>query len=164
MDACRKNHCIIARKSQCTQFPQNKQANYAEKDWGEEEFTSSQQTSRRVELGRSPAWTATEKIIAVSLVNHNLDNTHDASKQSLQTNTGEGESSPLRKRGEMLHGGRFPISQLPNLLESWGGLLIITINNVYVTMIKKVWKTPSKVTKIYKITIDTIKYPKHENY
>ena len=77
------------------------QANNAEKDGRGEEFTSSVTNLWRVEFRRSPAWTATEKIIAVALVNHTANNTHDSSKQSMQTNTGEGENLPLQKRAEM---------------------------------------------------------------
>ena len=37
------------------------------------------------------------KIVAASLVNHNTNNAYNASKQSMQTNTGEGENSPLEE-------------------------------------------------------------------
>ena len=45
-----------------------------------------------------------QKIIAVLIVNHNANKEHDASKQSMQTNTGAGENLPLQKRADIRRG------------------------------------------------------------
>ena len=62
-------------------------------------------------------------------MNHTANNAQDASKQSMQTNTGAGENLPLQKRAWMKRAERF--SNLRAISEDLIILmLILIINNV----------------------------------